>query len=293
MRELVVISGKGGTGKTSITASLSALACNCVVADCDVDAADLRLILEKKEIRRESFYGGNKAVIDQDKCISCAQCADICRFDAIEGASSAGEKYMVDQLRCEGCGVCAWFCPEHAIRMEPVLSGHWYTSTTAYGSLIHARLKPGEGNSGKLVSLVRREARKLAAEQKKELVIIDGPPGTGCPVIASITGASAVLIVTEPTVSGVHDVKRVAELVKHFGIPAFICINKWDINPDMTNRLIDISDQENIKFAGKVEYGNVFREAQSKRLPIVEYAKNGCAGQIRALWDFMRMELNV
>jgi MinD superfamily P-loop ATPase len=235
VNELVVISGKGGTGKTSLTASFAALAHNAVLADCDVDAADLHLILSPEIRRREEFRSGNEAVIRQADCIHCGRCAALCRYDAIPETDENGVRHFeVDPGSCEGCGLCIWNCPAKAIDFPSRLCGEWFRSDTRHGPMVHARLAPGGENSGKLVSLVREQAREVATEQNRDLVLVDGPPGTGCAVIAALTGAHSVLIVTEPTVSGAHDLSRVLELTRHFGIPTCVCVNKWDLNPDQT-----------------------------------------------------------
>ena len=236
MKEIVIISGKGGTVKTSIAASFAALAAGrAVVADCDVDAADLHLILKPEICRRMEFRGGRKAVIRTERCTGCGDCARMCRFDAVyEGITrkqALETTYTIDPVACEGCGVCVRFCPEKAIDFPEQVCGEWYVSRSRFGSMVHARLGIGAENSGKLVTLVRGEAKKIAREQRAAYLLIDGSPGIGCPVIASLTGADLGLIVTEPTVSGDHDLRRIASLAKQLRIPAMVCVNKWDLNP--------------------------------------------------------------
>ncbi|MGC8862499.1 MAG: ATP-binding protein, partial [Armatimonadota bacterium] len=239
--ELAVVSGKGGTGKTSLVASFAALAESKVLADCDVDAADLHLVLAPRVIERADFTGGKSARVILENCIGCGKCAEVCRFDAVtfDGPPNdvVAKTYLIDPLSCEGCGVCAHFCPAQAIEFSPHVSGEYYISETRHGLLVHARLGIAQENSGKLVTLVRREARRVAEERGLDLLIIDGAPGIGCPVIASLAGVDLALIVTEPTVSGMHDLDRVADLAAHFGIPACVCVNKCDINLQMTRRI--------------------------------------------------------
>ncbi|MBT3200516.1 MAG: 4Fe-4S binding protein [Phycisphaerales bacterium] len=296
MKEMVVISGKGGTGKTSLVASLAVLAGNAVLADCDVDAADLHLVLEPSIVRDEEFYGGSRARINSTICTACGKCVELCRFDAIgvdapiDGNSA--KTYRVDPIACEGCGVCQWFCSYTAVEFEPVVSGRWFVSDTRCGPLVHARLGAAEANSGKLVSLVRDEARKIAKAQGHDLVLIDGSPGIGCPVIASIGGADMVLVVTEPTLSGLHDLQRVADLTRHFGVETLLCINKWDLNEDIASYIETQAVERRIKPVGRVRYAPAVTEAQVKGLSVVEYAQNGVADDIKNLWGNVRALLN-
>jgi MinD superfamily P-loop ATPase len=289
MQELVVISGKGGTGKTSLVASLAALTGNTVLADCDIDAADLHLVLEPTILQREEFSGGARARIKPELCIACGKCELLCRFDAIcfDGPDngSAGKTYRVDPIACEGCGVCAWFCSEKAIEFGPVVNGQWFVSNTRCGPMVHAKLGVAEANSGKLVSLVRAEARKIAEVRQLDLVLIDGAPGIGCPVIASIGGADLVLVVTEPTLSGLHDLERVADLTRHFGVETILGVNKWDLNEEIASRIELLAIERGMKLAGRVRYDPVVTEAQIMGLSVVEYAHDGVAGDIRDLWS--------
>ncbi len=293
LNELVVISGKGGTGKTSVLASFASLAENAVLADCDVDAADLHLILAPQTERTEAFFSGREAQIRQDDCLLCGLCAGICRYDVIEKVMD-GDKhlgYKVNPFSCEGCGCCVEVCPANAIDFEDRRCGDWFVSTTAHGPMVHARLDIAAENSGKLVSTVRQEARKLALQRGKDMLLIDGPPGIGCPVIASITGASAVLIVTEPTFSGRHDMERVLELTKHFDIPAMICVNKWDLNPDVTQQIEAHATESGCRSVGRISYDKGVTQAQLKALPVVE-TDCKAADEIRSVWNTTKEQLN-
>ncbi len=291
MKELVVISGKGGTGKTSLVASFAVLARNAVVADCDVDAADLHLVLSPTVHERHPFRSGHEAVIRQADCLGCGGCHSNCRYGAIElSASAAGETtFTIDPVYCEGCGVCVRFCPNEAIDFPERLCGEWMVSGTRCGPMVHARLGVAAENSGKLVSTVRREARRVAQEERLEMVIVDGPPGIGCPVIASLTGASMVLVVTEPTVSGEHDLMRVLELTRHFNIPAAVCVNKWDINPEMTERVESKVLRSGAVIAGRVRYDSAVTTAQIEEQAVVENGSR-CADDIRKVWDRLGLQ---
>lgn len=291
MKELVVISGKGGTGKTSITASFAALAGNCVIADCDVDAADLHLVLNPEIISREDFSGGKRAEIKPDICSTCGKCVELCRFGAI-CRHPESKAFYVDPIACEGCGVCAWFCPAKAINLFPAVNGECYVSNTRFGPMSHAKLGIAEENSGKLVSVVRKKARELAEKQEKDFLIVDGSPGIGCPVIASIGGADFVLIVTEPTLSGMHDLGRVAELIRHFKIPGAVCVNKWDLNPELATEIEKGAEAKGLKNAGRVRYDRAVTDAQIRRQAVVEYQETGSAEDIRALWKNISGFLN-
>jgi MinD superfamily P-loop ATPase len=291
IRELVVISGKGGTGKTSIAASLAVLAKKPLVADCDVDAADLHLLLAPRERERRTFESGRQAVIRGEACIGCGRCRDLCRYDAVGRVVTAqGESsYFVDPHGCEGCGVCARFCSAGAIDFSARVCGRWMVSDTRVGPMVHARLGIAAENSGKLVSLVRREAARLAREENRELVIVDGPPGVGCPVIASLTGAHRALLVAEPTVSGEHDLHRVLELASHFGIRSHVAVNKWDLNPDMTRRLEAAALHAGAVPAGRIRYDTGVTRAQIAGLTPVE-ADTPCAPDIVEVWKTLDLE---
>ncbi len=289
MKELVVISGKGGTGKTSVVASFAALAQKKVLADCDVDAADLHLILEPKIEYTEDFTGGKRAEIITEKCIGCGECYEACRFNAVKRDMDLDEifsaSFTIDPISCEGCGVCTRVCLQNAVSFEPEINGQWFSSNTRHGPMVHARLGVAQENSGKLVTLVRNHAQKIAEEKKLELIIIDGSPGIGCPVIASVTGADLVLVVTEPTLSGLHDLERVTELTRHFGVKSLVCVNKWDLNPDVTAEIEEQAMERGVETAGRIRYDNAITVAQIKKLSVVECSKNGIAEDIKKLWN--------
>lgn len=280
MKELVIISGKGGTGKTSLVSSLTALTTNKIVVDCDVDAANLHLILKPEIKESHEFYGGKKASINPSLCISCNQCKEVCHFSAIFDTEEARE---INPILCEGCGACTHFCPTEAITLKDSLSGHWFISDTAYGPLIHAKLGIAEDNSGKLVNLIRSQARILAQKEKADLIIIDGSPGVGCPVIASITGADFVLVVSEPTLSGKHDLERVIQLTEHFGIKAGLIINKGDLNPQVVEEIKEYCHKKNIPLFGVLPYDETAVKAQVEGKPITSY-NSPLAEEIKKTW---------
>lgn len=288
MKELVVISGKGGTGKTSITAAFAALTRDAVLADCDVDAADLHIVLAPNVKQTSDFSGGKQAAIDPAQCIGCGRCATLCRFEAI-GLNGPGngviqKTYAVNPVACEGCKVCVEFCPVKAIAFNDAVNGQWFISDTRFGPMVHAKLGIAEENSGKLVTLIRRAAKEIAEERKLDLVIVDGSPGIGCPVIASITGADLVLIVTEPTLSGRHDLGRVADLAANFGIKTLLCINKADINPQMTAQIGEEARKRGITVAGEIPYDDAFTKAQIMKATVPEYTGGEITERIKALW---------
>jgi MinD superfamily P-loop ATPase len=286
MRELVVISGKGGTGKTSLAASFAVLADRPVIADCDVDAADLHLVLSPRVKERYAFRSGHEAIISQEECVGCGGCLSDCRFGAVvrDGRADGQPRFVIDPISCEGCGVCARFCPQQAITLRERLCGVWMVSKTRCGPMVHARLSVAAENSGKLVSTVRREARRIADEDHRPFVIVDGPPGIGCPVIASVTGATLVLVVTEPTVSGEHDLERVLSLTRHFDIPASICVNKWDLNAETTGRIEEKALRAGALIAGRIRYDPGVTTAQMLKRTAVETGAR-CAQDIRSVWN--------
>jgi len=284
MREVVVLSGKGGTGKTSIVGSFAAIAQNKVLADCDVDAADLHLLLSPTTREENEFWSGQVALIDEEKCTRCGLCQDICHFNSISD-------FKVDPTSCEGCGFCYHVCPDEAITMKECLSGHWYISKTRYGPLVHARLGIAEENSGKLVALVRQNARSIATSENLKYIITDGPPGIGCPVISSLSGANLALVVTEPTLSGIHDLERVLGVCRHFGVPALVCVNKYDINEDNTRRIEGFCSGQEIEVVSKIPLDNVVTEALVRGLPVVEYCQNGVSREINLLWETISKKL--
>jgi MinD superfamily P-loop ATPase len=286
MRELVVVSGKGGTGKTSIAASFAVLADRPVIADCDVDAADLHLVLSPRVRERHEFRSGHEAVIRQEDCSGCGVCVSDCRFGAVvaSGTADGREQFSIDPIACEGCGVCVKFCPRQAITLRERLCGEWMVSETRCGPMVHARLGVAAENSGKLVSTVRQEARRIAEEERRPIVIVDGPPGIGCPVIASVTGATLVLVVTEPTVSGEHDLERVLTLTRHFDIPAAVCVNKWDLNPEMTQLIEEKARLAGARAVGRIRYDPAVTRAQMLERTVVE-TRVQCADDFRGVWN--------
>jgi len=278
-KTLVIISGKGGTGKTSLTASFALLAEGAVLADCDVDAADLHLLLEPDVRERHKFVSGEVASIDPAKCISCGRCEEACRFSAIDGS------YAVDPVACEGCAVCTLVCPADAVTMSPSECGDWFISKTRAGWMAHAKLTPGKENSGRLVSLVRTKAAELAGKEKSSCVIVDGPPGVGCPVIASIGNTDLALIVTEPGLSGLHDLKRAAEMAAHFRVEAAVAINKSDVNEGISNEIEDFCRERGMLVAGRIPYSTDFVRAQLAGKSIVEYGDCAAAASVREVYD--------
>jgi len=278
MKEVVVLSGKGGTGKTTIVGSLAALVKNKVMVDCDVDAADLHLLLNPVAKKETEFWSGKTASIDEAKCTQCGLCQDLCRFDAIKD-------FQVDPVSCEGCGFCYNVCPEEAITMGENLSGHWFFSETRYGPLVHARLGVAQENSGKLVAVVRQEAKRIAQEDGLDYIISDGPPGIGCPVISSLSGVDLAVIVTEPSLSGIHDLERIIGLCQHFTVLAMVCINKYDINEEGARQIENYCLSQGIELASRIPYDDVVIEALVKGLPVVEYSTNGVSQQIKTLWQ--------
>ncbi len=279
IRELVIVSGKGGTGKTSITAAFASLAQKNVLCDADVDAADLHLLMAPTVLKKTDFMGGCLAEIRKDDCVECGRCRELCRFDAIS------ENYVVDSINCEGCGVCVDLCPEQAIDFPIQKCGEWFISDTRFGPMVHARLGIAEENSGKLVSLVRQETRKLAEERGYDLILTDGPPGIGCPVIASIGGAAALAIVVEPTVSGMHDMQRVAELAVHFKVPGLVCVNKYDLNLEMTEKIEAYSLARNMTLLGRIPFDQVFTKAMIQGKNVLEHAPDSPAAEsIKEVW---------
>jgi len=288
MKELVVISGKGGTGKTSIVAAFADLADNALLADCDVDAADLHLVLEPSIRQTSDFSGGKQAAIVAENCIGCGKCRDLCRFDAIHFNGPANDvvdkTFTVDPVSCEGCKVCVEFCPADSIAFKACVNGQWFISETKRGPMVHAKLGIAQENSGKLVSLIRREAKRIAEAQRRDLIIVDGSPGIGCPVIASMTGADLVLIITEPTLSGKHDLERVADLAAGFQIPVLVAINKADLNPDVAEQIEREACARNAKVIGKIRYDKAFTKAQMMNCSVIAYTCGAVSQDLKALW---------
>lgn len=279
IREIVIVSGKGGTGKTSLTAAFAALAKNSILCDADVDAADLHLLMQPEVKEQTDFMGGSKAVIDPDLCTGCGTCCTLCRFDAIS------DRYEVDPIRCEGCGVCVDFCPEQAIGFPVQRCGEWFVSDTRFGPMVHARLGIAEENSGRLVSLVRTKTRQLAEARGLELILTDGPPGIGCPVIAAIGGATALVIVVEPTVSGIHDMERVVDLAAHFRVPGMVIVNKFDLNVGMTEAIEQLAEKRNILVLGRVPFDPVFTRSMVQGQTLFEYGEESPTRRVvRDIW---------
>lgn len=287
MKQIAIVSGKGGTGKTVITGAIATIAKNAVFADCDVDAANLYLILNPKIKKIEKFTGRKIASINQKKCIKCGKCLYLCRFLAIKTAKSDDGKLdglYIDPVLCEGCGVCVWNCPANAIDFEEKICGEIYTSETRYGPFVYARLGVAEENSGKLVTAVRQKARTIAENQKKEYVIIDGPPGISCPVIASLADVDFALIITEPTVSGIYDMERIIKLVRHFEINAGIVINKCDKRLEKTAEIKRFCKKENIKVLACIPFSKNIVQATVKRIPFTEMCNREIKKKILSLW---------
>lgn len=279
MKQIVIISGKGGTGKTILTASFAVLAQNKVMADCDVDAADLHLLL-KPEIREShEFRSGTTAKIDRNLCEECGECMNACRFNAIS------ENFYVDPISCEGCTVCSFVCPAGAITMEENVSGEWFISETKYGPMVHARLGIAEENSGKLVTLVRQKAQQRAEEENKDYIIIDGPPGIGCPVIASLANVDLALIVTEPTLSGIHDMERITSVSKHFNVPTKVVINKYDLNIKNSEQIKRICDDKGIEVFARLPFSKKVSQSIVQGVPLVEFCNDQIVGDITHLWE--------
>jgi len=286
VKQITVLSGKGGTGKTTLVASFAALTQKIVITDCDVDAPDLHLLLGPQIVQTQKFIGSKVATIDKEKCIQCGKCEELCRFNAIE-------KLSVDPVLCEGCGVCAYICPVEAVELKERVSGYAFISKTKYGPMSHARLNPGEENSGKLVTLVRQNAKQVAKTENCELILNDGPPGIGCPVIASLGGVDMGLIVVEPTLSGIHDMERALGLLNHFKIPSLVCINKYDINEENTDRIVEFCESNGVEFVGKIPFDSIVTEAMVAGKTVVEYSPDNIVSQeIEIVWKRVLSALN-
>jgi MinD superfamily P-loop ATPase len=286
MKQITILSGKGGTGKTTVTASFAVVAKNAVIADCDVDAPDLHMLLHPRVLETQEFKGSKLAVIDETKCTKCGLCRENCRFDAIT------EGLEVNPFSCEGCGVCVVVCPAEAVTLMERISGHAYVSKTNYGLMAHAMLSPGESNSGKLVSLVRQNAKLLAEKEESDFVLIDGPPGIGCPVIASVTGVDVGLVVTESTMSGIHDLKRALQLLRHFSIPPFVCVNMYDINEENAEKIVSFCKEEGVEVVGRIPFNPIVTKAMVNGKPIIEYApESDVAKEIQEMWKTLSEKL--
>ncbi len=292
MKEIVIISGKGGTGKTSITASFAYLAGKeAVIADCDVDAADMHILMQPEILQENDFYSGELAIIDENICTQCGKCFDVCRFDAVNIIDGI---HTIDEISCEGCGYCSKVCPVNAIDDVPLKSGKWFISNSKVDSaFIHAKLDIGADNSGKLVAQVKNIAKEIATKYDKDYIIVDGSPGTGCPVVSSLSGASFVVLVTEPTVSGLHDLQRVYELVKKFHLPAGCIINKYDLNSEVTKQIIEFLNYENITHLANLPYSHDFTKAMVENKTIVESNDNNEIKQIiTETWNKIKQIVN-
>jgi MinD superfamily P-loop ATPase len=296
MKQLVVLSGKGGTGKTTVTAALAHLASQelpVVLADGDVDAANLELVLEPTKLETHDFVSGKRAVIDPDKCTACGICETVCRFDAIRPPieSPFTYAYQVEALSCEGCASCFYQCPEDAIRMEEQLAGRWFRSDSRFGPLFHAHLFAGQENSGKLVTLVKQQGRLLASDTGAKLLLVDGPPGIGCPVISASAGADMALLVVEPTVAGVHDLERVLGTTEHFGVPALVAINKADLNTNRSDEVAAFCAENGIEVVGRIPYDTVVTEAMVQGRPVTAYTDGAVSAALRDVWKRVKSRL--
>ncbi|MEA3254471.1 MAG: ATP-binding protein [Candidatus Altiarchaeota archaeon] len=279
MKQILVISGKGGTGKTTLAAGFASLARNAVIADCDVDAPDLHIILQPEVQSETPFYALKIPVKDESRCIKCGKCREVCRFNAVD------EDYSINEFKCEGCGACAFICPVDALKMTDREAGKIYISETRFGPFVHAQLNIGEEASGKLVVEVKKIARELAEKGNKELVLIDGSPGIGCPVIASLTGVDLALMVTEPTVSGIHDLERIFNVTKHFGVKTAVCINKFDINPEKTGVIKEFSIKNKIPLLGEIPYDPSVTKAMIELKTVMEFSTTRVSEVVKSIWS--------
>ena len=288
MRQLVILSGKGGTGKTTVAAALAHLASQelpVVLADADVDAANLELVLDPVKLEEHDFMSGQVAVVDIEKCTACGICADVCRFDAV---IPGDEAYRVDSLACEGCASCFFQCPEEAIRMEEQQAGLWFRSDTRFGPLYHAHLFAAQENSGKLVTLVKQQARLRGLDTGAALVVVDGPPGIGCPVISASAGMDLALHVVEPTVSGVHDLERIMGTTDHFGVPSLVAINKADLNPARAGEIAAFCAGRGVEVVGRIPYDDVVTEAMVQGQPVTDYTDGPVTEALQRMWSRVR-----
>ncbi|MBN2333391.1 MAG: ATP-binding protein [Deltaproteobacteria bacterium] len=289
MKELTIVSGKGGTGKTTVTAAFASLIERKLMTDCDVDAADLHLILIPEVYHEEDFVGGRAPTMDKSLCTECGTCQEVCRFAAITHDVERG--YRINSFACDNCALCSFACPEGAITMVDSVNGTWYISRTPYGKMVHAKLGIGEDNSGKLVTLVRQQAKKLAQEEGLSLIVSDGPPGIGCPVTAAITGTTLVLIVTEPTISGIHDMERVADLCRHFQVPVQVCINKYSINLVNTQKIRHYCADRGIPVVGEIPFEPLVNKAQVARKSVVDFDCGSVGQVVRQMWQEVEKKL--
>lgn len=290
MKEILVLSGKGGAGKTSLTAALARLM-SCVLVDCDVDAADLHLLLSPRESQEHPFVAGEAPEFALDRCIGCGRCLELCRFAAIRPGID-GKPAGLAPGGCEGCGVCADHCPVPAITMVPQQCGVWYRSETVCGTMLHARLRPGAENSGKLVAVIRKAAQAETRAQGLPFLLADGPPGIGCPVISALTGADLAVLVTEPSVSGIHDMKRTAELARSFDVPVQVVINKSDIDPGKTAEIAEFCRRNGMGLAGKIGFDPLFTAAMRQGRTVMDYPDSAPARAVTSIWEQLHRHLN-
>ncbi|MGQ9626448.1 MAG: ATP-binding protein [Anaerolineae bacterium] len=292
MKQIVILSGKGGTGKTTVAAALAHLAsqeASIVLADADVDAANLELLLAPRLLEEHDFIAGKLAVIEPELCTGCGLCAEVCRFEAVQPPSSPkAETYVIDPIACEGCAVCYYQCPAEAIRLEEPVAGRWFRSETRFGPLFHAHLFAGRENSGKLVAMVKQSARLSALEQGSKYLVVDGPPGIGCPVIASLTGADLTLLVTEPTVAGTHDLERALVLASHFRVPAVVCINKYDLSLTKSKEIANYCAARGLELVGQIPFAPVVTEAMVRGLPVTEFEAGPVKEALCQIWERLR-----
>jgi MinD superfamily P-loop ATPase len=297
MKQLVTLSGKGGTGKTSVAAAFAYLAAEgddpfrAILVDADVDASNLELVLSPTVLETHEFMGGGMAVIDPETCEGCGSCADVCRFEAIAYRSTHEKPPIVDPIACDGCAACVYQCPTQAIRMEPQVAGQWFRSGSRYGPLFHAALRPAQENSGKLVTMVKQQARLLALDEDYDLIIVDGPPGIGCPVISAASGADLALIVAEPTAAGVHDLERVLGTTEYFGLRALVCINKADLHPEGTAAIEAFCCERGIEVVGHIPFDTVVTQAMVQGVPVTAYGDGPVVQALRIIWDQLLVAL--
>ena len=285
MKQVVIISGKGGTGKTVLTGSFAALAKDIVIADCDVDAADLHLLLQPKIKKKYEFHSGYLPTINSSLCVQCGKCRELCRFDAIS------KYYKINKVNCEGCAFCSYICPEKAITMEENNAGEWYISETRFGPLVHAKLGIAEESSGKLVSCVRKKAKEIAEAKRAYFILIDGTPGIGCPVIASLSGVDLAIVITEPSISGLHDAQRVIKVANHFNVPVKMVINKYDLNPVVSQKIEEYAQENNIQLLGKVSFDKKVVKSVVNGETVIEYGESKAKNEIITIWNLLQSEL--
>jgi MinD superfamily P-loop ATPase len=284
MKQIVILSGKGGTGKTSLASVFAHQAQNKVIADADVDASNLELVLAPERQEEHTFLGGRIAVIDQDRCAQCGTCRAVCRFDAV--VVDEQSRYQVDPIACEGCKACVYQCPEYSVALKEQIAGAWYRSESDYGTLFHAHLRPAQENSGRLVTLVKQEARLYALDHDLDYLLVDGPPGMGCPVISAVSGADLAVLVVEPTVAGIHDLERVLGTTDHFEVPSVVVINKADINPENVRTIQTFCEERGIPVVGLIPFDPVVTEAMVQGKPVTVYAPGQPVSRaMRAVWE--------